>query len=64
LVTREVGRRDLPLLEVDIGTDAGLLEEYGERVPVLLAPDGVVIAEGRIVQRSLRQSLRKWRPRA
>ena len=61
LVTREARRRDLPLLEVDIGTDVDLLEEYGERVPILLAPDGAVIAEGRIDQRSLRRSMRKWR---
>ena len=64
LVTREVGRRDLPLLEVDVGTDADLLEDYGDRVPVLLAPDGVVIAEGRIDERSLRRSMRGWRPKA
>jgi hypothetical protein len=64
LVTREVGRRDLPLLEVDIDTDTDLLEDYGERVPVLLAPDGVVIAEGRIDARSLRRSMREWTPGA
>ncbi|HSK07102.1 MAG TPA: glutaredoxin family protein [Acidimicrobiia bacterium] len=59
-VTREVERRHLPLLEVDIGTEGDLLEEFGERVPVLLAPDGVVIAEGRIDPRSLRRSMRRW----
>ncbi|HEX6146770.1 MAG TPA: glutaredoxin family protein [Acidimicrobiia bacterium] len=61
LVTGEVERRDLTLVEVDIGTDPDLLEDYGDRVPVLLAPDGAVIAEGRIERRSLRRSMRKWR---
>lgn len=60
-MTGEVERRDLTLVEVDIGTDPDLLEDYGDRVPVLLAPDGAVIAEGRIERRSLRRSMRKWR---
>lgn len=61
LVEREIRRRDWSLLEVDIDTDDGLLEDYGMRVPVLLAPDGVVIAEGRIESGSLRRAIRGWR---
>ncbi len=46
--------------EVDIDTDDRLLKEYGMRIPVLLTPDGEVIAEGKIDARSLRRSLRQF----
>jgi hypothetical protein len=47
--------------EVDIDADHRLVKEYGMRIPVLVAPDGVVIAEGLIDRRSLRRALRRRR---
>ena len=47
-------------LEVlDIETDDALLSEYGMRIPVVLGPDGEVLAEGLIERRTLRRALRK-----
>jgi hypothetical protein len=46
--------------EVDIDTDDRLLKEYGMRIPVLLTPDGEVVAEGLIEARSLERSLRRY----
>ena len=46
--------------EVDIDTDDRLLKEYGMRIPVLLTPDGEVVAEGLIEARSLQRSLRPY----
>jgi hypothetical protein len=55
---REVGGE---VVEVDIDGDDGLLAEYGARIPVVLAPDGEVIAEGVIERRALRRSVRRSR---
>ena len=55
---REVKRCNLRFREVDIDSDDSLLEAYRERIPVLLAPDDVVIAEGRIESAPLRRALR------
>ncbi|HSJ84139.1 MAG TPA: glutaredoxin family protein [Acidimicrobiia bacterium] len=60
LVEREVKRRHLTLHEVDIDSDDSLLEAYRERIPVLLGPDDLVIAEGRIESAPLRRALRNW----
>ena len=49
--------------EVDIDTDDRLLKEYGMRIPVLLTPDGEVVAEGVIEARSLQKSLRRYEKR-
>jgi hypothetical protein len=59
LVEREAKRRHLRFQEVDIDSDSSLLEAYGDRIPVLLAPDGTVVAEGRIESGSLRRALRR-----
>jgi hypothetical protein len=59
-VDRETKRRNLRFLEVDIDSETDLLQAYGERIPVLLAPDEVVIAEGRIESAPLRRALRNW----
>ena len=60
LVELEVKRRHLAFHEVDIDSDDRLLEVYRERIPVLLASDDVVIAEGRIESAPLRRALRDW----
>ena len=38
----------MTLVVVDIDTDDRLVFDYGMRIPVVLAPDGTVIAQGRI----------------
>ncbi|MGH8870479.1 MAG: glutaredoxin family protein [Acidimicrobiia bacterium] len=61
LVERAVRRRGGIIEEVDIDADDPLSRDYGLRIPVLLGPDEVVIAEGRIESDSLRRALRGWR---
>lgn len=48
MVERVVRRAGLALEEVDIETDDRLVGAYGLRIPVVLGPDGTVLAEGRI----------------
>jgi len=45
--------------EIDIDTEDALTRDYGMRVPVLLGPDDVVLAEGIIEARPLRKKLRR-----
>jgi len=45
--------------EVDIDADNALTRDYGLRVPVLLGPGDIVLAEGRIEERPLRRALRR-----
>jgi len=45
--------------EVDIDDDDALTRDYGLRVPVLLGPGDIVVAEGRIEARPLRRALRR-----
>ena len=45
--------------EVDIDDDDALTRDYGLRVPVLLGPGDIVMAEGRIEARPLRRALRR-----
>jgi hypothetical protein len=45
--------------EVDIDGDDVLTRDYGLRVPVVLGPGDVVLAEGRIEARPLRRALRQ-----
>jgi hypothetical protein len=59
LVNTEVTRRGGQVREIDIDTDDALVEEFGRRVPVLRAPDGVVVAEGVMDRRSIRSGLRR-----
>jgi hypothetical protein len=47
------------ILEVDIDNDDALTRDYGLRVPVLLGPGDIVLAEGIIEARPLRRTLRK-----
>jgi hypothetical protein len=45
--------------ELDIDADDALTRDYGLRVPVLLGPGDIVLAEGRIEARPLRRALRR-----
>lgn len=58
LVQREVARRSLDLVEIDIDQDDYLVAEFGLRIPVVLS-GGQVLAEGEIGQRSLRRRLKR-----
>ena len=45
--------------EIDIDSDDVLTRDYGVRVPVVLGPGDVVLAEGVIEAKSLRRALRR-----
>lgn len=63
-VVRRVTARSRAALEVvEIGSDDELLRLYSWRIPVVMTPDGVVLAEGRIDGRSLRRAIRDARRR-
>lgn len=47
--------------EVDVDTDDALLSRFGSRVPVVISPDGRVLAEGQITRKRLRRALRATR---
>lgn len=57
------GRRwGLSVEEVDIESDSALLRDYGLRIPVVLGPEGAVIAEGEITDgRALARRMREAR---
>jgi Glutaredoxin-like domain (DUF836) len=59
IVFAAVARHRWTVEEVDIDTDDALVRDYGLRVPVVIGPDGQVIAEGEIDARALARSLRK-----
>jgi hypothetical protein len=46
--------------EVGIDADDVLTRDYGIRVPVVVGPGGVVLAEGVIEAKALRQALRRF----
>jgi glutaredoxin len=61
VVRRAVQRRaDISLEEVDISSDAALLERYGMEIPVLLI-DGTRAAKYRITEEQLTQALDRRR---
>jgi hypothetical protein len=45
--------------EVDIDADDLLTRDYGVRVPVVVGPSGMVLAEGVIEAKALRRALRR-----
>lgn len=47
--------------EVDIESDDSLLGRFGLQIPVVLAGDGSIVAEGAITTRELRRALRRLR---
>jgi hypothetical protein len=63
LVKRAARGSGAGILEVDIDTDEDLLERYGLRIPVVLGPGDVVLAEGVIEDlESLRRAIRESVP--
>ncbi|HEU5113255.1 MAG TPA: glutaredoxin family protein [Acidimicrobiia bacterium] len=61
VVEKAVARVGAALNEIDIDADDALTRDYGLRVPVLLGPGDVVLAEGRIEAGALRRALRRSR---
>ena len=60
VVEKAVRRAGMTLAVVDIDTDDRLVSDYGMRIPVVLAPDRTVIAEGRIEDgAAMRRALKK-----
>ena len=59
-VAKAARRARLSVRLVDIETDDLLTGMYGLRIPVVLAPDGSVIAEGTMTG-ELTSTFRKWR---
>ncbi len=47
--------------DVDVDADPALREAYGGRVPVVLGPDGVVLAEGRLTAGGVTAALLRMR---
>ena len=57
-VVQAVARRYGVRLEViDMDSDDEMVRLYGLRIPVVLGPDGVVLAEGLIERRELRRAV-------
>lgn len=59
LVEKAVSRFGGAVEEIDVDGSTEFKAEYDARVPVLLAPGGEVIAEGRIERRDLNRRLRR-----
>jgi hypothetical protein len=59
VVEKAVARVGGIIEEIDIDTDDALTRDYGLRVPVLLGPGDIVLAEGSIEARPLRRALRR-----
>jgi hypothetical protein len=52
-----LGARGLELQTVDVDSDPALRERFGNEIPVLLAPDGSVLAKARDGAASLRRRI-------
>lgn len=61
MVRRVAGRAGVTVEAVDVDADDDLVKEYGIRIPVVLAPDDTVLAEGIIEERPFRSALRRSR---
>lgn len=59
LVEKAVSSAGGVVEEIDIDSDDVLSRDYGVRVPVVLGPGDVVLAEGVIEAKSLRRALRR-----
>ncbi len=57
MLRQEAHRLRVSVVEVDIDLDITLREVYDSRVPVVLGPDGQILAEGRMERKLLRQAL-------
>ena len=58
LIERVVIRAGGVVEELDVDSDVLLTRDYGARIPVVLGPDGAVLAEGIIREQELRTALR------
>jgi hypothetical protein len=59
VVLAAVRRAGGTVTEINIDTDDALLGEYGMRIPVVIGPDGSLIAEGAIDDRTNVRNLHK-----
>jgi hypothetical protein len=59
VVEHEVARVGGTIDEIDIDAEDALTRDYGLRVPVLLGPGDIVLAEGKIEARPLRRAMRR-----
>ena len=59
VVEKAVGSVGGTIHEIDIDDDDALTRDFGLRVPVLIGPGDIVVAEGRIEARPLRRALRR-----
>jgi Glutaredoxin-like domain (DUF836) len=59
VVEQEVARVGGTIDEIDIDAEDALTRDYGLRVPVLLGPGDIVLAEGKIEARPLRRAMRR-----
>lgn len=63
VVARVAARHAVVIDEVELSSDDDLVRLYSLRIPVVLGPDGTVLAEGAVVERTLdrmvRQALRR-----
>ena len=57
IVASVAARAGVEIEEVDIDSDPALTRDFGLRIPVVLGPDGTVLAEGQIEARRLRAEL-------
>jgi glutaredoxin len=58
-VTSEAAKAGVEIEEIDIDSHPDLTRDFGLRIPVVIAPDGRVLAEGEIEARRLRKELRR-----
>lgn len=58
-VRRLAGEMGVGMVMVDVDAEAELSARFGLRVPVVLDPEGTVMAEGAIEARPLRRALRR-----
>ncbi|HEY5889068.1 MAG TPA: glutaredoxin family protein [Acidimicrobiia bacterium] len=61
LVNEAALRTGVAVIEVDIETEDSLIRDFGLRIPIVLSPDGSVVAEGEFDPRNLRRQMRKLR---
>ncbi|HZD04773.1 MAG TPA: glutaredoxin family protein [Longimicrobiales bacterium] len=64
LVRSVCARLEVACSVLDVDTDDELVRLFALRIPVVLGPDGEVLAEGMIDERPLRRSLSRRRRRA
>lgn len=56
-LARATSKHDIAIREIDIHSDDDIYDRYSTRVPVVLAPNGSVIDEGKLSQAKLTPAL-------